>query len=37
MEEYDIARMWRDARVQRVYGGANEVMLDLVGGSLGLR
>jgi alkylation response protein AidB-like acyl-CoA dehydrogenase len=37
MEEYDIARMWRDARVQRVYGGANEVMLDIVGGSLGLR
>jgi alkylation response protein AidB-like acyl-CoA dehydrogenase len=37
MEEYDIARMWRDARVQRIYGGANEVMLDIVGGSLGLR
>jgi alkylation response protein AidB-like acyl-CoA dehydrogenase len=37
MEEYDIARMWRDARVQRIYGGANEVMLDIVGRSLGLR
>ena len=37
MEEYDIARMWRDARVQRIYGGANEVMLDIVGKSLGLR
>jgi alkylation response protein AidB-like acyl-CoA dehydrogenase len=37
MEEYDIARMWRDARVQRIYGGANEVMLDILGGSLGLR
>jgi alkylation response protein AidB-like acyl-CoA dehydrogenase len=21
MEEYEIARMWRDARVQRIYGG----------------
>jgi alkylation response protein AidB-like acyl-CoA dehydrogenase len=37
MEEYDIARMWRDSRVQRIYGGANEVMLDLLGRSLGLR
>lgn len=31
MEEYPIARIWRDARIQRIYGGANEVMLDLVG------
>ncbi|WP_067865877.1 acyl-CoA dehydrogenase family protein [Nocardia shimofusensis] len=31
MEEYPIARMWRDARIQRIYGGANEVMTDLVG------
>ncbi|WP_040841387.1 acyl-CoA dehydrogenase family protein [Nocardia brevicatena] len=30
-EEYPIARMWRDARIQRIYGGANEVMKDLVG------
>ncbi|MCW2984600.1 MAG: acyl-CoA dehydrogenase [Conexibacter sp.] len=37
MEEYDIARMWRDSRVQRIYGGANEVMLDIVGRGLGLR
>jgi alkylation response protein AidB-like acyl-CoA dehydrogenase len=37
MEEYDIARLWRDARVQRIYGGANEVMLDILGRSLGLR
>jgi acyl-CoA dehydrogenase len=34
MEEYPIARMWRDARVQRIYGGANEVMKDIVGRSL---
>jgi len=31
MEESPIARMWRDARVQRIYGGSNEVMKDLVG------
>jgi acyl-CoA dehydrogenase len=31
MEEYPIARIWRDARIQRIYGGANEVMKDIVG------
>ena len=31
MEEYPIARMWRDARVQRIYGGANEIMKEIVG------
>ncbi|MCX4095821.1 acyl-CoA dehydrogenase family protein [Nocardia sp. alder85J] len=31
MEEYPIARIWRDARIQRIYGGSNEVMKDLVG------
>jgi len=35
MNEYEIARLWRDARVQRIYGGTNEIMLDLVGRSLG--
>lgn len=30
-EEYPIARLWRDARVQRIYGGANEVMRDVIG------
>lgn len=30
MEEYPIARLWRDARVQRIYGGANEVMREIV-------
>lgn len=34
MEEYPIARMWRDARVQRIYGGANEVMKEVVGRQL---
>ncbi|TAK70462.1 MAG: acyl-CoA dehydrogenase [Actinomycetota bacterium] len=36
MEEYEIARRWRDARVQRIYGGSNEIMRDIVGRSLGL-
>lgn len=36
MEEYPIARMWRDARVQRIYGGTNEIMKDIVGRSLGV-
>jgi acyl-CoA dehydrogenase len=34
MEEYPIARIWRDARVQRIYGGSNEVLIDLVGRSV---
>jgi acyl-CoA dehydrogenase len=36
MNEYAISRLWRDARVQRIYGGTNEVMLEIVGRSLGL-
>ena len=36
MEEYEIARMWRDARVGRIYGGTNEIMKEIVGRSLGL-
>ena len=36
MEEYPIARMWRDGRVQRIYGGTNEIMKELIGRSLGL-
>lgn len=36
MEEYPIARMWRDARVLRIYGGTNEIMREIVGRSLGL-
>lgn len=36
IEEYAIARMWRDARVQRIYGGTNEIMRDIVGRSLGV-
>jgi acyl-CoA dehydrogenase len=34
MMEYPIARMYADARVQKIYGGANEIMKDLIGRSL---
>lgn len=34
MWEYPITRAWADSRVQRVYGGANEVMKELVARSL---
>lgn len=30
MQEYAIAEMWTDARVQRIYGGANEIMKELI-------
>jgi alkylation response protein AidB-like acyl-CoA dehydrogenase len=30
MNEYEIARLWKDARVQRVYGGSSEVMKELI-------
>ena len=36
MDEYPISRLWRDGRVQRIYGGTNEVMREIVGRSLGL-
>jgi alkylation response protein AidB-like acyl-CoA dehydrogenase len=35
MEEYPVARAFRDCRAQRIYAGTNEVMKDLVGRSLG--
>ena len=31
MNEYPIARLWRDARVQRIYGGTSEIMKEVVG------
>jgi alkylation response protein AidB-like acyl-CoA dehydrogenase len=36
MEEYPIARAWRDGRVQAIYGGTTEIMKEIVGRSLGL-
>jgi acyl-CoA dehydrogenase len=34
MNEYPIARLWRDARVQRIYGGTNEIMKLVVSRSI---
>ncbi|HAQ36368.1 MAG: acyl-CoA dehydrogenase [Maricaulis sp.] len=34
MNEYPIARMWRDSRVQRIYGGTNEIMKLLISRTL---
>ena len=30
MQEYAVAEMWTDARVQRIYGGTNEIMKELI-------
>ena len=34
MNEYPIARMYVDARVMRIFGGANEIMKELISRSL---
>jgi alkylation response protein AidB-like acyl-CoA dehydrogenase len=34
MNEYPIARLWRDARVQRIYGGTSEIMKEVIGRAL---
>jgi len=34
MDEYPISRMYRDSRVQRIYGGANEIMKVLISRTL---
>lgn len=34
MNEYPIARLWRDARVMRIYGGTSEIMKEILGRSL---
>ncbi|MBR0684377.1 acyl-CoA dehydrogenase family protein [Bradyrhizobium manausense] len=34
MAEYPIARMYVDARVQRIYGGANEIMKEIIARSI---
>ena len=36
MLEYPIARAFADARVTRIYGGANEIMKEIVGRCMGL-
>jgi acyl-CoA dehydrogenase len=34
MDEYPISRMYTDSRVQRIYGGSNEIMRMLVARAL---
>jgi acyl-CoA dehydrogenase len=34
MAEYPIARLYTDARVQRIYGGTTEIMKDLIARNL---
>ena len=34
MQEYAVAEMWADARVQRIYGGTNEIMKELIARTL---
>ena len=36
MDEYRISRMYRDARVTRIFAGTNEIMKEIIGRSLGL-
>jgi len=35
MNETSIARLWRDARVQRIYGGTSEILKEVIGRTLG--
>lgn len=36
MNEYRIARAWKDARVNKIWAGSNEIMKELIGRKLGL-
>jgi alkylation response protein AidB-like acyl-CoA dehydrogenase len=36
MTEYAVGRMYADARVTRIYGGANEIMKEIIGRGLGV-
>lgn len=35
MNEYRVARAWRDARVSKIWAGSNEIMKELIGRDLG--
>ncbi|RSM89711.1 acyl-CoA dehydrogenase [Kibdelosporangium aridum] len=34
MVEYPIARIWTDSRIQKIYGGTNEIMKEIIGRTL---
>lgn len=36
MDEYPISRLWRDGRVQSIYGGTTEIMKEIIGRNFGL-
>lgn len=36
MEEYPISRMYRNARITRIFGGTSEIMKEIIGRKLGL-
>jgi alkylation response protein AidB-like acyl-CoA dehydrogenase len=36
MNEYRVARAWKDARVTRIWAGSNEIMKEIIGRDLGL-
>jgi alkylation response protein AidB-like acyl-CoA dehydrogenase len=36
MNEYRVARAWRDARVSRIWAGSDEIMKEIIGRDLGL-
>jgi alkylation response protein AidB-like acyl-CoA dehydrogenase len=36
MREYGVERVWRDLRLNRIGAGTDEIMLDVIGRSLGL-
>jgi len=36
MNEYRIARAWRDGRISKIYAGSNEIMKEIIGRELGL-
>lgn len=34
MNEHLVARLWRDARVTRIFGGTSEIMKEVIGRSI---